>query len=157
MSNEREAFEQTLNPCSRERNEVGDYVSAAARDAWAGWQARAAWQRSQQSTPAGYVMVPVEPTHEMLEALWGRSFDQFDEGGAKKIARIKYQGLLAAAPKAEPIKEGYRLVAVNEAFSSLMYCLGQASDTGYLDRLGDLVEPWEAFDYEYVDSLGDKK
>jgi len=46
------------------------------------------------------VMVPVEPTHEMLEALWGRSFDQFDEGGAKKIARIKYQGLLAAAPKA---------------------------------------------------------
>ena len=111
----------------------------------------------QASAPAGYVMVPVEPTHEMLEALWGRSFDQFDEGGAKKIARIKYQGLLAAAPKAEPIKEGYRLVAVNEAFSSLMYCLGQASDTGYLDRLGDLVEPWEAFDYEYVDSLGDKK
>ena len=57
--------------------------------------------RAQQSAPAGYVLVPVEPTHEMLEALWGRSFDQFDEGGAKKIARIKYQGLLAAAPKAE--------------------------------------------------------
>ena len=59
----------------------------------------------QASAPAGYVMVPVEPTHEMLEALWGRSFDQFDEGGAKKIARIKYQGLLAAAPKAEPVQE----------------------------------------------------
>ncbi len=53
------------------------------------------------SVPDGFVMVPAEPTHEMLEALWGRSFDQFDEGGAKKIARIKYQGLLAAAPKAE--------------------------------------------------------
>ena len=95
-----------------------------------------------------YVMVPVEPTPEMLDCImdW------------QKIGNVTaYRAMLAAAPKAEPIKEGYRLVAVNEAFSSLMYCLGQASDTGYLDRLGDLVEPWEAFDYEYVDSLGDKK
>lgn len=49
MSNEteREAFEQTLNPNSRTRNEVGDYVSAAARDSWSGFQAGAAYQREQ--------------------------------------------------------------------------------------------------------------
>ena len=64
----------------------------------------------------------------------------------------RIEAALADPVQAEPIKEGYRLVAVNEAFSELMYYLERASGKGYLDRLGDLVEPWEAFDYEYVDN-----
>jgi hypothetical protein len=60
--------------------------------------------------------------------------------------------LAQPAQQQEPLKEGYRLVAVNAAFSDLTYYLDRASNKGYLDRLYDLVEPWEAFDYEYVDS-----
>ena len=61
------------------------------------------------------------------------------------------RALLSAAPKAD-VQDGYRLVAVNGAFSDLMYYLDRASVKGYLDRLYDLVEPWEAFDYEYIEN-----
>ncbi len=78
---------------------------------------------------AGYAMVPVEPTHEMLEALWGRSFDQFDEGGAKKIARIKYQGLLAAAP--QPVSDDAMdalVEALEDILSGWIYIRQQHGD-----------------------------
>ena len=59
-----------------------------------------------------------------------------------------------AEPQSESVivPDGYRLVAVNGSFSDLMYYLGRASAKGYLDRLYDLVEPWESFDYEYLDN-----
>jgi hypothetical protein len=50
------------------------------------------------------------------------------------------------------VPDGWKLVAVNGSFSDLMYYLDRASVKGYLDRLYDLVEPWESFDYEYLDN-----
>lgn len=50
------------------RNSDGDYVSDDTHACWEGWQARAAWQRTQSAgVPEGWKPVPVEPTEEM----WG--------------------------------------------------------------------------------------
>ena len=56
------------------------------------FKAGAEWQRSQQSAPAGYVMVPVKPTPEMLDCImdW------------QKIGNVTaYRAMLAAAPKTD--------------------------------------------------------
>ena len=50
------------------------------------------------------------------------------------------------------VPDGWKLVSVNASFSDLMYYLDRASVKGYLDRLYDLVEPWETFDYEYIEN-----
>ena len=62
------------------------------------------------------------------------------------------QAELAALKAKAAVPDGWKLVAVNGSFSDLMYYLDRASVKGYLDRLYDLVEPWEAFDYEYLDN-----
>lgn len=56
----------------------------------------------QQSAPAGYVMVPVEPTPKMVDATWYHDIDM-NGGIESQGARNKriYEAMLAAAPKAE--------------------------------------------------------
>lgn len=51
--------------------------------------------------------LPVEPTHEMLEAIWGRALTKMDEGVATKIARAQYDALRACVPDA-PFGKRYR-------------------------------------------------
>ena len=81
-----------------------------------------------------------------------RKFISCDDTESANRLYDKIEAALAEPVQAEPIKEGYRLVAVNEAFSELMHYPQRAEDKGNLDRLYYLVEPWEAFDYEYVDN-----
>ena len=57
----------------------------------------------QPAIPAGWQLVPVEPTSEILESVWGRKLDKFDHG-ARRIAAEKYKAMLAAAPKQEEMK-----------------------------------------------------
>jgi hypothetical protein len=52
-------------------------------------------------------------------------------------------------------KEGYQLVAVNDAFVALVMALERADRKGYLDDY--LTESWEAFDYECVDAAAQEK
>lgn len=47
-------------------------------------------------------------------------------------------------------KNEWKLVRVNEAFGDLMYWLERCERKGHLENCSDLIEPWEAFDYEYV-------
>ena len=66
------------------------------------FQAGAEWQRSQHSAPAGYRMVPVKPTPEMLDCImdW------------QKIGNVTaYRAMLAASPKAEQpsVQEPYAI------------------------------------------------
>ncbi len=45
----------------------------------------------------------------------------------------------------------WKLVRVNAAFDDLMYWLERCERKGHLDNCADLIEPWEAFDYEHVE------
>ncbi len=45
----------------------------------------------------------------------------------------------------------WKLVRVNAAFDDLMYWLERCERKGHLDNCADLIEPWEAFDYEDVE------
>jgi len=99
MSNEAErvAFKAKFRPRHdvREILERNSFTNAITEQMWWAFQAGAAWQRSQQSAPAGYVLVPVEPTLEMVTA------------GENYIGRHAYAKMLSAAPKAEqpPVQE----------------------------------------------------
>jgi hypothetical protein len=53
-----------------------------------------------------------------------------------------------AQPPQEPLKEGWKLVAVNAGFDDLMFWLNRCHSKGHLDNCFDLVEPWERFDWE---------
>lgn len=46
--------------------------------------------------PEGMTLVPIEPTLEMLDAVWGRRLGR-DDSGAEKIALLKYKAILDAA------------------------------------------------------------
>jgi len=65
-------------------------------------EAKEAWnQRSQQSAPAGYLMVPVEPTPEMVAA----AHNKLKAEGltvSDWFTTTAYRAAVAAAPKAEP-------------------------------------------------------
>lgn len=52
---------------------------------------------SQQSAPAGYVMVPVEPTEALLDAMW----NNVQKDPTDNQLKVLYKAILAAAPKAE--------------------------------------------------------
>lgn len=55
--------------------------------------------------------------------------------------------------KAEPvIPKGFRLIAVNETFDSLMYWLDRCEQKGHLENCADLTEPWEKFEYREVEA-----
>jgi hypothetical protein len=55
-----------------------------------------------------------------------------------------------AAPEPVALQDGWKLVVVNPEFDNLMYWLERTNDNGNLSF--DLIEPWEAFDYNCVPS-----
>lgn len=64
----------------------------------AGWQARAAWQRRQSAgAPDGYVLVPIKPTIEMVEAGYEASLGMPDRSGHARAIEM-FEAMLAAAP-----------------------------------------------------------
>ncbi|CAB4139132.1 Domain of unknown function DUF551 [uncultured Caudovirales phage] len=70
----------------RDPDEPDEYKHGHTSEAWAGWQARAALAAN---VPAGFVLVPVEPTPGMVDS--GREFDH-----PKNV----WAAMLAAAPVA---------------------------------------------------------
>jgi len=52
---------------------------------------------NEQSAPAGYVMVPVEPNEAMLDAMWNNVQQEPEDSQLK----VLYKAMLASAPKAE--------------------------------------------------------
>ena len=75
---ERAAFEAWLQKChpgavgaeliGKEENSPDTYVFSGVNKQWAAWQARAAQAATPAPAPAGWKLVPVEPTPEMLRA-----------------------------------------------------------------------------------------
>ena len=62
--------------------------------AWQAWQAA-------RTVPEGYVMVPVEPTTEMLKKSGLYDDDTIEVNCAASMAGQIYRAMLAAAPKKE--------------------------------------------------------
>ena len=80
MSNEREAFQSWMVSIEGARIKprfdmatagpfAGDYRDGQVQGAFNAFQAGAEWQRSQQSAPAGYVMVPVDLLERAAESI----------------------------------------------------------------------------------------
>ena len=87
MTTERERFEAWAKPNPRwrfdkSRSDDG-YMYAPAATAWRAWQAAL-------SAPPGYVLVPVEPTDEMIDATYH----------GQPLADI-WHDMIAAAPSAK--------------------------------------------------------
>lgn len=101
MSNERVAFKAKFRKTTdvREILERNSFTNAITEQMWRGFQAGAEWQRSQQSAPAGYVMVPVDMTQEMYLVFCE---ERGKHGGTFRSA---YKAMLAAAPKAETVHD----------------------------------------------------
>lgn len=105
---------------------AGEFAAKVADDLWAEL-------KSQQSAPAGYVMVPVEPTPEMkssaLDALDAEQPLTWEE------AASVYRAMLEAAPKAEQRCE---------------YC------EIMMDMLGFEGDPTDPLDVHIVAAMGGK-
>lgn len=93
---EREAFEAwalgpnaPLLPIEKYMN--GEYKETATADAWETWQAARASLAQPASVPAGWKLVPVEPTLAMLDALRADTTPYLPD---------RYRAMLAAAPQA---------------------------------------------------------
>ena len=52
------------------------------------------------------------------------------------------------------VPEGYKLVAV-KGFDDLMFWLERCDYKGHLQNCPDLIDPWNAFDYQLISSQGD--
>ena len=65
-----------------------------------GWDACMAWQAA-RTVPEGYVMVPVEPTQEMLKKSGLYDDDTIEVNCAASMAGQIYRAMLSAAPKKE--------------------------------------------------------
>lgn len=99
----REAFErwyaeETGEPnVRRYADSRGVYTHLAMQSAWLGWKAALESQAAQPQVPEGYVLVPVEPTENMMNAghaaAWRRIPSIFDLRDAKEV----YQAMLAAS------------------------------------------------------------
>lgn len=73
----------------------GEYHNMFARNAWMGWQARAAQSGQRAGVAEGYALVPVEPTGEMRQA----AYDAFIAQSKKRNGLVEaYRAALAAAP-----------------------------------------------------------
>lgn len=68
---------------------------------------------------------------------------------AKRIAELEAYRQRRGEPMTP---EGFRLVAVNETFDSLVFWLERCEQKGHLENCSDLVEPWEKFEYLEVDA-----
>lgn len=71
----------------------GEYADGGAQHAWDGWQARAA---QPCPVPAGYALVPVEPTEEMIAAA-SAIFCSNERAALESRTQI-YRKMIAAAP-----------------------------------------------------------
>jgi hypothetical protein len=114
---ERQAFEKWLGRESfTERSDSGKYVSAHVDAMWSAWSARAVLA-APQNTPAAasplvppdFVMVPREPTPEMIKAA-SETVAVIYIGGSDNIpmgivATHSYRAMLAAAPLGVPQNE----------------------------------------------------
>lgn len=69
------------------------FLSPMTADLWRAWQARA---QTAQAVPPGYVLVPVEPTPEMLYAMHTESLTFYEDE-----QREAYRAMLAAAQGAK--------------------------------------------------------
>ena len=111
MSNEtsRKAFETfavtVYKNISLEKDDDGEYRYSLADVGWKYWQASRkaleAEQAQQVAVPAGYALVPIEPTLGMIAA--GRDHpcvvDDYTEKSVVDDYRAVYQAMLAAAPQ----------------------------------------------------------
>lgn len=88
MTTERERFE-AWTEWNTARDSDGNYESMHTATMWAAWQAAL-------SAPPGYVMVPVEPTPEMVTAMIAAMNVWIKDIG--EDADI-YAAMIAAAPK----------------------------------------------------------
>ena len=106
IQKERKAFEKALvdkcgfNPeSSFSVDDKGEYKSDATHFGWAMWQAAKA-----QAVPEGFVLVPKNPTHKMMEASWA----SLDAGSADEWWDV-YEEVMKAA-QAQTVPEGFVLV-----------------------------------------------
>ncbi len=107
LTKEREAFEAWYEGNSLPGevdwfalDSMGDYRWTDTAACWDGWQARAALSTPAQAVPKGFVLVPAEPTREMLDA--GGDADCTPD----KLLRAIYQAMLAAAPQQPAVQGG---------------------------------------------------
>lgn len=86
-----------------QRRETGEYQYTRIQGQWVGWMARAAL--SVPAAPAGYKLVPIEPTPEMLDAAV-QEICYGPEGGFTRIAGPSraWRVMLAAAPSPQEPK-----------------------------------------------------
>ena len=90
-------------------NKQGDYFEAVRKDTVFGSHTRPLYTADQlteayeagkrDATPEGWVLVPKEPTEEMLRAPWLKIDEQ--TSFKLKIAHNYYKAMLAATPKGE--------------------------------------------------------
>jgi hypothetical protein len=139
MSNTHEAQSEmtkqdTLPPLEQERAAFEAWKRTQT-DGWTDfevWQARAALAaQAPQQAPAGFVMVPVEPTPDMLSCIVHSDYPADWEAGKRlqrdqrgdnrvpfkteyEIAVGQYQRLLAAAPQAAPAPAPQALTPLTE-------------------------------------------
>ena len=94
MTTERERFEAWLEAV-RDKADPGDWLFSKREAAWKAWQAAL-------SAPPGYVLVPVEPTPEMLDAAV-QAICYGPEGGFTRISGPgkTWRAMCAAAPSAK--------------------------------------------------------
>lgn len=106
LSDERPAFEKFMedyfgNCVDRRRvkNGDGEYMAWDMQVAWIVWKKRAALQSGNSgqhvTVPDGYVLVPVEPTQEMV---WAAKNVLKHTVGWDSFVEL-YKAMLAAAPK----------------------------------------------------------
>lgn len=99
LTDEQAAFEKFMEEKFRDsidrrhvKNGDGGYFAWDMQVAWIVWQGRAAIQSvNSGQVPAGYVLVPVEPTLAMTEALW-------DEINDSRGMNAAYRAMLSAEP-----------------------------------------------------------
>lgn len=98
---EREAFELRFNGClSMRKNDHGQFTNYTTLAFYGGFQAGAAWQRTQSAVVAdGWKLVPVEPTPEMLKSCRGYGISD------PRVMEMAWGRMLAAAP-AQPAAQG---------------------------------------------------
>lgn len=94
---ERMAFEGSVKPRSVERYPNERYVDPFVAGAWSGWQARADWHPGEPA--AGFALVPVEPTVDMLIA-GQEEWAQGRRGALEDCeeAAAIYRAMIAAVP-----------------------------------------------------------
>ena len=98
VPDEREAFEQYMRGANLNRTQFDDYVNDYVDGKWEAWQARAALAATPAAAPAGWKLVPMEPTAEMLERA-----GEADRDGTPATYKTLYMAMVGASPAAAPV------------------------------------------------------